>query len=44
MDLENEAENNEYILCAAIHFKNGAPATVQGIESGVIISGRIFED
>lgn len=44
MDLENEAKNNEYILCAAIHFKNGAPATVAGIGSGVVVSGRRHSD
>lgn len=34
----------EYILCSAIHFKNGAKSTVLNIESGVIICGRRHGD
>jgi len=34
----------EFILCAAIHFKNGAETTVEGVESGVIICGRRHGD
>lgn len=34
----------EYILCAAIHYKNGAKTTVEGVESGVIVCGRRHSD
>ena len=37
-------ENKEFILCSAIHFKNGAETTVCGVEDGVIICGRRHSD
>jgi len=32
-------EQKEFILCAAIHFENGAETTTIGIKDGIIISG-----
>lgn len=37
-------KGKEFILCAAIHFKNGAPTTVKGVESGVVVCGRRHAD
>jgi len=34
----------EFILCSAVHFKNGAKSTVYNIESGVVICGRRHGD
>jgi len=34
----------EFILCAAIHYKNGAQTTVTGVDSGVVICGRRHSD
>jgi len=36
--------NKEFILCAAIHYKNGAETTVYGVEDGVIVCGRRHGD
>jgi hypothetical protein len=36
--------DREFILCSAIHYKNGAESTVDNIESGVIICGRRHGD
>jgi len=41
------AEKNiikEFILCAAVHFKNGATTGIENINSGVIICGRRHGD
>lgn len=42
--IKKNLKPSEYILCAAIHFKNGAPATVDGIKTGVVVSGRRHGD
>ena len=42
MDQENFGK--EFIMCSAIHYKNGAESTITNIESGVVICGKRHGD
>lgn len=37
-------EQKEFILCSAVHYKNGAKSNVIGVESGTVIFGKRHND
>ena len=37
-------EQKEFIICSAVHFKNGAKSNVTGVENGTVIFGKRHND